>query len=74
LRGYEKEAEVTTKRGHVATRVFRDETLECWDSARCFGLSKKTEEAKHGKTAIIDLNLTATDFVFVLLEPIEWVI
>jgi hypothetical protein len=74
LRGYEKEAEVTTTRRHVATRVFRDETLECWDSARCFGLGKKTEEAKHGKTAIVYLNLTATDFVCVLIEPTQWVV
>jgi hypothetical protein len=33
----------------------------------------KTEDAKHGKTAIIYLNPTATDFVSVIAKAIQWV-
>jgi len=68
------ESEVSFEWDHVITRVLRNEPLEWWDGARCFGLGKKTEEAKHGKTAIVYLNLTATDFVFVLIEPTQWVV
>jgi len=48
-----KEAEATFEGNHVITRILRNEPLESWDGTRCFGLGKKTEDAKHGKTAII---------------------
>jgi hypothetical protein len=73
-RGKRPKSEVSFKWNHAITRVLRNEPRERWDGARYFGLGKKTEDAKHSETAIVYLNLTTTDFVFVLIEPTQWVV
>jgi hypothetical protein len=55
-----KEADITFECNHLIARVFRNEPPQWWEGARSYGLGKKTEDAKHGKTAIVYLNLTAT--------------